>query len=407
MKILWLSSIIISEREDLASGTWVPGMYDLLKRHYPELEIVNLTKGAVTIPRLVETDYLREWIIPDSDRMTTATVSHIERIIHEEAPDVIQVWGTEDIWGMFPFERFPGIPAIIEIQGILACVSEEYYGGLSFSELVKCWNIKEFLKPSSSLPAIRRLYTRHVDREAEILRRFHNIGVQSAWSADVVRTFNQSARLFNSGIALRLPFYESPKWAYDCNNLRIFSTALIGQPLKGAYILFKAFHIVKKRFPEAQLILAGVKEEGIRQSGFCRMLLDFARKRGFEKDIIHVGKVSAGKLAELYRTSAVFVNPSNWESYSVVTAESMYIGCPTVAAYSGAMPELGADGSVLYFPKGDFRICAARIMDILENRELAVNLSEKSRAVGEARQDTRRIAEVQMKTYWELISSRV
>ena len=44
-------------------------------------------------------------------------------------------------------QKFPEIPAILEIQGILASVSEEFYGGLTPMELLKCWNIKEFLKP--------------------------------------------------------------------------------------------------------------------------------------------------------------------------------------------------------------------------------------------------------------------
>lgn len=406
MKILWLSSVQLTDRKVLLSGTWIPGLLTLLRSHYPELKIINLTKGNVSQPTRIDRDDLTEWIISATSQMTAKAIRQIDDIIKQEAPDVIQVWGTEDIWGFFPFQELtPDIPAILEIQGILASVSEEFYGGLTPMELLRCWNIKEFLKPSSSLPAIRKLYSRNVVRECCILRKFQNIGVQSAWSASVVRTFNQTARFYESGIALRPAFYKSKKWvSTDTGPVRIFSTALIGQPLKGAYTLFKAFAIVRQRFPDAQLILAGAKEQGIRRSGFCRMLMHFAQKNGFLNSIQHLGQSSAEQLAEQYRTASVFVNPSNCESYSVVTAEAMYIGCPTVASYSGAMPELGCDKSVLYFPKGDFRLCASLIIEILENRALALNLSNKSILVGEKRQDRAKIAEKQMETYRQLIS---
>ena len=168
--------------------------------------------------------------------------------------------------------------------------------------------------------------------------------------------------------------------------------------------MFKAFAIVKQRFPDAKLVLAGVKEEGIRKSGFCRMLTRFAKKNKFFDSIHHLGASNAEQLAEQYRTASVFVNPSNGESYSVVTAEAMYIGCPTVASYSGAMPELGPDSSVMYFPKGDFRICASHIIRILEDRNLANDLSHKSILIGEERQDRAKIAEKQMETYLKLLN---
>lgn len=405
MKILWLSSVKLIKGETLASGTWIPGMLDILKNYQPELEIVNITRGNIPSVTKESNNYLTEYMVNVGNEMTDKCISDILNIIKLEKPDVIQVWGTEDIWGIFPFnDLVPNIPAIIEIQGILASVSEEYYGGLSTFELIKCWSIKEFLKPSSSLPAIRRLYTRHVEREAKILRDFKNIGVQSAWSKDVVRTFNKEANLYDSGIALRQAFYESEKWhPEDTKEPRIFSTALMGQPLKGAFILFKAFAIVKQWVPSAKLIMAGVKEDGIRRSGFRRMLEKYAKDHDFWNDVELLGKLDANQLAEEYRKASVFVNPSNWESYSVVTAEAMYIGCPTVAAYAGAMPELGPNGAVAYFPKGDFRICAAEIIRILSDSKHAEEMSLKSVGIASARQNRTRIAMMQIDVYNQLV----
>lgn len=137
MRILWMSSVQLSEQKTLISGTWIPGLFSLLKMHYPELEIINLTKGDVSKSIKIETRDFAEWIIPAGTKMTATVTNEISRIISDEKPDVIQVWGTEDIWGTFPFQqKFPGIPAILEIQGILASVSEEFYGGLTPMELL-------------------------------------------------------------------------------------------------------------------------------------------------------------------------------------------------------------------------------------------------------------------------------
>lgn len=408
MKVLWMSSVSLTDQKIIISGSWIPGMLSLLKEFYPDIQIINLTKGDVGAPKKIVTAEITEWIIPKSGKMTAKVINDISAVINSEAPDVIQIWGTEDFWGLYPFDkRFPLIPVILEIQGILASVNEEYYGGLSPRELLICWNIKECLKPSSSLPAIRRCYAKNVDRESKILQASNNIGVQSQWSESVVRTFNQSANLFHSGIALRPAFYKSAKWsATPDGRIRIFSTALMGQPLKGCYTLFKAFEIVKQQFPNAELILAGVNESGIRRSGFCRMLTRFAKKNGFWDSIHQMGPCSAAQLADLYRTSSVFVNPSNWESYSVVTAEAMYIGCPTVAAYSGAMPELGVNNSVLYFPKGDHRICASLIIELLRDPQLANELSQKSIEIGESRQNRSKVASQQVATYNQLMEGK-
>ena len=92
----------------LRSGTWIPGLYSILKTFDPELEIVNLTKGNVKTTLHVETPEFCEWIIPQAKKMNPNVIRHISEIINSERPDVIQVWGTEDFWGMFPFRHlFP------------------------------------------------------------------------------------------------------------------------------------------------------------------------------------------------------------------------------------------------------------------------------------------------------------
>lgn len=406
MKILWFTSVELSTRKILTSGTWIPGLYSLFRQYYPEIEIINLTHGSLPQPQKIITPEVKEWIVPQTKKMSADTIKYIRAIIDAEKPDLIEVWGTEDIWGDFPFSSYaPNIPVLLEIQGIVSTVCDEFYGDLSIRNILKCWNLKELIKPSSSLSAIKSKYQQNVPRESKIIKSFSHIAVQSEWSADIIRIINPEINLYRSGIALRQEFYDSDKWTLPENGqIRIFSTALTSQPIKGAFTLFKAFAIVHERYPNAKLVLAGPVEKGIRKSGFYRMLTHFAIKNRFIDAIEFLGPLNAKQISKQYRSASMFINPSFVESYSLVTAEAMYIGCPTIAAYSGAMPELGGYNSVLYFPKGDYRICASHIMTILSNPNIAQTMSTMSISIGSERQNRKQIVNQQLTNYKNLIS---
>ena len=165
-----------------------------------------------------------------------------------EKPEIIQVWGTESIWGAVDFDVIcPKTPVIIEMQGLIQSVCDVFYGELTHWEFLKCFSIKECLKPSSSLFFLKRRYMKSRDREKYIIKKAKNISVQSEWVEAYVKSINPLANIYHTGIALRKEFYSANKWdAQNINKRLIFSTAITSVPLKGAYTLIKAFNIVKK-----------------------------------------------------------------------------------------------------------------------------------------------------------------
>ena len=71
--------------------------------------------------------------------------------------------------------------------------------------------------------------------------------------------------------------------------------------------------------------------------------------------------------------------PSFVESFCMTLEESLFAGTPTVASFSGAMPELATnEESALFFPPGDIVMCARCIERILTDVKLATNLSLNS-----------------------------
>ena len=115
------------------------------------------------------------------------------------------------------------------------------------------------------------------------------------------------------------------------------------------------------------------------------------------------GKLSAKELIKLMQRTNVVVVPSYVESYCVTMDEALAVGCPVVAAYSCAMPELAKDEcSALFFPAGDSEKCAKQISRIFEKPSLAKSLSES--AYAERRDSKEKPVDIQMSIYCDIMN---
>ena len=274
------------------------------------------------------------------------------------------------------------------------------YGDLTIQERIRCFSIKEFLRPSSSLIALSRRLHKSVNREEEVIRKYKIISVQSNWVKENVNLLNPKATIYETRIALRPQFFQSVKWNIKrMEPYTIFSTASIIEPTKGSFTLLKAFREVKRLLPQAKLLLAGSIQTGIRKSGYMRLMEQFIYSNGLSGSVSFLGSLSTYDLIKTYLHSNVFVNPSYAESYSLILAESTYLGVPTVATYAGAMGELGNSDSLSYFSKYDYRSCASKIISILTDQVLAKRLSMQSMIFSEKKHDPKTVAATQFSIY--------
>lgn len=407
MKILWLTSVRLNSSSSFTSGTWIQGMIELQHKFHDDVDIVIVSRGSKNKVLFEETDWGKQWVIPENSMNRLVKLQDaLTRIIAIEKPDIIQVWGTESIWGAVPFDDLcPMIPVIIEMQGLIQSVCDVFYGELTFGELFKCFSVKECLKPSSFLYFLKKRYMKSLKREEYIIKKAKIVSVQSEWVEAYVKAINPYTKIFHTGIALRNEFYLSNKWSIDNINKRvIFSTAITSVPLKGAYTLIKAFKIVKEIYPDALLVLGGGREEGIKKSGYRRLIDKFVKKYGLEESIIYKGALNTGELIECYLNCSVFVNPSHVESYSLVVAEAMYLGTPVVATSAGAMCELGINDSVLYFPKSDYVMCAHQIIKVFSNENETALMSQNAINVSEKRQSCQVVSDAQYNIYKSILS---
>jgi glycosyltransferase involved in cell wall biosynthesis len=105
-------------------------------------------------------------------------------------------------------------------------------------------------------------------------------------------------------------------------------------PRTGVDELIRAFRLIARSFPDAQLKIAG---SGSMQDG----LMALARELGVAQSVEFLGRVSDQELVEWYRRATLVVVPTReLEGFGLTTAEALACGAAVVGTPAGATPEL-------------------------------------------------------------------
>ncbi len=130
-------------------------------------------------------------------------------------------------------------------------------------------------------------------------------------------------------------------------------------PRKGIRFLIEAAALLKPRFPDLKVVIAG--------DGFERPeLAALAERLGIAADVTFLGWVPNPELPQYYRAAAISVIPSLEEGFGIPAAEAM--GCETavVGTDAGGLPEVIENGVTgLVVPRGDSRALAAAMESLL------------------------------------------
>ena len=152
-------------------------------------------------------------------------------------------------------------------------------------------------------------------------------------------------------------------------------------PRKGIRFLIEAVAMLKEKYPDISLIVAG--------DGFERPSLErLARDLGIGARTKFLGWVANKQLPPYYRGCAVSAIPSLEEGFGIPAAEAMGCEAPVVATDAGGLPEVienGVTGFVV--PKGDAAALADAIDRLLADGVLRMRMGKAGRARALARFD--------------------
>jgi len=194
------------------------------------------------------------------------------------------------------------------------------------------------------------------------------------------------------------PWYEnSDKILLEGDPVLLFAGRLT--QVKRADILLKAFSLITSQYPSARLYLAG--------SGPLEFSLkQLCTKLGISEKVVFLGHVKHRKLRALYRSSDIFVLPSDAEFMSNSLLEAMASRCAVIASDIAATEVIENGKNGLVFPCGDFAMLANKMSMLAGDETLRKNLSDAAYLTVKKKFDYRVVASKLIKEIRNTLASR-
>lgn len=189
--------------------------------------------------------------------------------------------------------------------------------------------------------------------------------------------------LYNPNIKYKSIYRKYPQLK---NRRVIFHPARMGLA-KGCDVTIKALRIIKERFPDIVLILAGTKniiDWAQSQQKDIAYMVDLVDFFGMRKNVL-IDAFNLEDMPKLYAASTVCVYPSSsCEPFGLTMLEALASAKPMVVTETGGMPEIIKDGiNGFVVPIKDFEALASRIIHLINNSELRERLGYTGRQMVE------------------------
>jgi glycosyltransferase involved in cell wall biosynthesis len=166
---------------------------------------------------------------------------------------------------------------------------------------------------------------------------------------------------------------------------------------KGQQYLFRAFQLVKKQIPEAELICVGAYRP------------DFAKERPrWKGTFTHYNNLSHAELAELLQTCTAFVFPSQEEGIARAQIEALASGLPVIGTHAGGATTLVRDGVEGFIVSShDVRQIADAMIRLAQDRALNQRMGEAACLKGAERNTWQDYGDRLLAEYKRLLERRL
>ena len=142
------------------------------------------------------------------------------------------------------------------------------------------------------------------------------------------------------------------------------------EPIYDNETALRAFALVRARWPQARLTIAGTGPE-------LAHLRALAQTLGIAAGVGFVGRMDRDAMARLYRDSDISLNPSRVDNTPNSVLESLASGVPVVSTSVGGVPFIVRDGvTALLVPPGEPKAMADAVLRLLQDATLYSQLRE-------------------------------
>ncbi len=396
MKILWIVNSILNDLSlylynKPSNGVWMDALLNDFKNNSTNSLVVATTyNGKSTV--ICEKDSVKYYALPNGNPIKynenkKSNIKNWEKLIKEENPDVIQVWGTEFTHGLCALRiaNKLNIKSVIYMQGYLKSISRYYLAGIDNKELKGLLTFRDFiLKDSISKQKFR--YEKYSKKELEMLKLSNNIITENDWCHYNIKAHVPTIKNYTCPLSINEVF-STKSWDFNNINKHSIMCTASGYTIKGLHMVFRACSLLKKDFPDIKVYVPGTPQVSdgsfkglLRKRSYTKYIEKLINSLDIKDNIIWPNYLSQGELAEVYSKSHVFVMSSSIENHSSSLKEAMMVGVPCITSYVGGIPEYvkhGESGFLYRFE--EYEMLAYYVSKIFNDEKLATLLSKNAK----------------------------
>lgn len=325
-----------------------------------------------------------------------AMINHCLRIIDDFRPDLIQIFGSENDFGLLC--QRTDVPIVIHMQGCLPPYHNAIFPvGMNKYDFFFTKGLSLHFRwiGMRSEPSFRK----RAEQEIQTIQHCRYFMGRTEWDKGLVSLFNPNATYFHCEEALRDSFLNVIKrWSLPKDKkVRIIS--VISNPwYKGLDLVLKTANLLK-RFTtiDFEWRIYGT-----------RMVRFYEQKYGIRASDVNVkmmGTASKDELVDALCASTLYVHPSYIDNSPNSVCEAQLLGLPVLAANVGGLSTIVRDGETgILFPANAPYTLASLIKQLSANPERCQSLSEAAIAQATERHNPKRIQTTLLNIYKQIIT---
>ncbi|MEZ9349960.1 glycosyltransferase family 4 protein [Vibrio splendidus] len=386
MKILWVVNLVLPKvahligEKEIPFGGWVTNMIDQLSKN-SSLEIGVVMRAPIQETISKEIEGVTYFLIPQNknDKFDIYQ-KDCEETLNAFQPTLLHVEGSESAHARRFLRTWEG-NNVVSMQGILKGYEQYEYGGLSLGRLFKSSSLKSTITMLTMMLNKRLNFKARLPIEVQTIEMAKNILGRTHWDRAHSYFINPSAPYYECSRILRKGFYTH-EW--DMGNI-IRHRVFIGnsaQARKGAHFVLEAIALLKKEYPEIELVIVGEKPypkskfDWKSKIGYKSYLIEQIKELNLVENVKFLGVQNENEMINTICRSHVFIMSSIIENSPNTLGEAMILGVPCISSYMGGVSDMAEDGKeVLFYRDNDPVLLAMRIKQIFESDELATQLS--------------------------------
>lgn len=318
------------------------------------------------------------------------------RIITDFKPDLIQIFGSENEFGVICGET--DIPVVIHIQGCLPPYHNALFPvGMSPIDFLTQkglnWRYRYIGLRSESA------FRKNAEREIKTIQRCHYFMGRTDWDKGLIDLFHPGATYFHCEEALRDSFLQGKeRWSWQTGQKKIFVSVISRPWYKGCDLILKTAQLLC-RFTDLDFEW---QVYGIPEMRF------YEHKYGIKAEQVHVkimGTASSEDLVKAICKASCYVHTSYIDNSPNSLCEAQILGAPVLATHVGGISSLIKDGeSGILFPANDPYTLASLLKRIVQEKGLAETLGNEARKQALQRHNPEHIKQTLVQIYRRIIN---